>query len=230
VKYLLALILLPIAMHDCGACYGAPVYGDPLAHNLIYLDFTTVPSTATPDQVDQIKRIVAAAFNPFDVAIVSDFPGVRPDVAWCILGGQFVPDPTGQYATLAGQSPVGVWRNGTLFSPYGTLFAAHVYSDGLDNDPTLTGRTAIHEIGHNVKLEHQADGFMAPNPVFALRPTDFQWVDEPNVFGSPQDDIGVLTGELDVFAPPDVAPDTAEPGLLLLVPLMLMGRNRRGAN
>ncbi len=183
------------------AIFTLPAFGAPL----IYLDGTIW--TATAAQRDETTRIVKDAFSQFNVEVTTEDPGIRTDVAWVRIGGQFVTDPTGEFANFAGQSPVGVWHYGTTFRPFGTLFSASVYADGMNNDPTLTAHTIIHEEGHNFGLNHEDTGYMAPVYLSDLTPDNYRWTPA---------DVAFFKHEIGVRGDEEITPDTAEPGVLLL--------------
>jgi hypothetical protein len=141
VKWALPLILVPLLMHDCGACYGAPIlHSRDGTFNKLYMDFTTVPSTASDEQIVQMWTMVAAAYMPFNVDVTTQWPGEQEHVAWCVIGG-LSPTPG-----VLGESAIGNWA--TFGTKYGPVFGAKVYADSASNDPTICGGAIIHEDGH----------------------------------------------------------------------------------
>lgn len=218
-KLALLLILSPLASAAVMAppelatgVFSAPFHSRPNAAVKVYLDFTTVPSTATPEQILQISTIVAAAYSPFNVDVTTELPAPQPNVAWCVIGG------TSATPGVAGQSAVGNWTIGTKYNTPGSIisvFAAQVYADGLGNDPRLVGDAVIHEDGHQFGLLHQDDGWMNPT---LLGGGEF-WGIGLNTLNVPQDSYAILGGELG-FAP------VPEPPVLMLVAACACGRRK----
>jgi hypothetical protein len=179
-----------------------PLHSRPGASAVAYLDFATVPSTATTEQVIDIWRIVSAAYSPFNIDVTTDFPGYRANVAWAVIGGPI----TDGHVGIATQ---GAWTFGTAYAQYSSVFAANVYADYYANDPKFVAQTIIHEDGHLFGLPHEDSGYM------------YAFVDpDNNAFWTPNDEafIAGQTG---------FAPVPEPPVLLAACGMVLMRRGRR---
>jgi hypothetical protein len=148
VKTLLPILfILPLAMRDCGACYGAPI--------TVALDFDGNPATiwdsraipATPaftGDAAAVTALVAHNFAPFNVVVTQgSAPGVQGQSVRVVVGGP------------------GDWFNGAtgvtnLYAIYDPEPTAFVFSDDLLNRTDLVAAVITHELGHVGGCEHQS--------------------------------------------------------------------------
>jgi hypothetical protein len=187
--------------------FAAMLHSNPLAFNKLYLDTETVPWIVSDSTLNEVFREVSNVYAHFNVDVTNEDPGPRDHVAWIVIGGHVLPDGT------AGMSGIGNWVPGTTYKPFGLAFASLVYPDGLEI-PDIAEAIA-HEAGHGFGLGHDTDIDDVMYPTLLGRVNQFNVVNTE-----------FLDNLLGVYAPPDVAPDSPEPPVLLAMLGMLMRRGR----
>lgn len=204
-RYLITLIVA--AVLGCNAVANSiALHSLPGSQNSLYIDCSSHPWNVPDSIVAAVWEYVARIYSAFDIDVTTVWPGERLNVAWVILGG-----PLGQHGE-AGYAGLGNWIWGTK---YGDGFAAHVFADGLGNQPDYVAICIAHETGHLAYLNHQSEGVMAP---FLELKNDY-WTIGVNSVGAVQDDVAVLGGQFG-FAP------VPEPTLIALLFVVLLKRKR----
>lgn len=154
----IALLLAPMVS-------AAPIlHSNPFADSKIYLDTTTHPWIASDNDVRAVFQVVVSYFSRWQIDVTTEYPGIRPEVGWIIIGG---PSPGNN---LVGQAGIGNWTTGITDFPFATAFAGLVYADALGGNTDYIGTVAAHELGHLAGLLHDT-GLMSP----VFNPNDAQW-------------------------------------------------------
>lgn len=206
-RYILILLSLLMTVNAQAAI---DLSSNPFAPNVIYINCTTVPWTATDDVIYQVWKIVADLYGIFNVNVTTVFPGYRPNVAQVVMGG------TSPIPGAAGQSALGNWKLGTQYDQFATPFAARVYTDSLGNIPWECGGAAAHELGHQFGLNHMETGVMVAN----LDPNMFYWSEGTDSVGVTLNQTVFLGGQMGLAPVP-------EPSLWAILPLLMFTRPRR---
>lgn len=107
--------------------------------------------TLSPEQADEIVRLVSDDFSPFNIRVTTDpaefaaYP--RSNKQMCLITTD--PSVVGLSPTIAGAAPyrgIGVRLLGEF---------SFVFSSRLDNDPRQVAAVVSHEVGHLLGLGHQ---------------------------------------------------------------------------
>jgi hypothetical protein len=123
----------------------------------------TTFSSAELAYIQQVWRIVAEKYSPFEVDVTTEDPGAdgynRSSSADQTYGDHvLISDDPGAVKTACGGGCSGIALVNTFASTDpGTLEPAWVFSSQTLGSPVLTAHTVAHEVGHTFGLHHDGD-------------------------------------------------------------------------